>query len=160
MVERDEADLVEVLSTSDAGSLAEVGSPADDDRRLQIAAIDHRLKTAFVIIAGWAKTLDVDWDRLSEENKRHGIATIRARAEAMVGQAERLMAELQFGVAEPIGHPGTNLVAICRDAANAYDASTDHIVSFAGEGQVMVAAEIDLVDQILAQLLENAVKFS
>lgn len=127
---------------------------------LQLAAIDHRLKSAFMVIAGWARTLDTDWERLTPEQRQRGIAAIRSRAEAMVVQTELLLAQLRPGALLPTAEESTDLARLCRQAVDAYDASTTHRVVYRGPDELTVAASVDSVDQIIEQLLENAIKFS
>ena len=127
---------------------------------LQLAAIDHRLKSAFLVIAGWARTLDDEWDRLTTEQRRHGIAAIRTRAEAMVAHAENLLAQLRPGALLPTVEQSTDVARVCQETANAYDASTPHQVAYCGSPSLHAAVPPDVLDQILEQLLENAVKFS
>lgn len=131
-----------------------------DIRRLQLAAIDHRLKSAFLIIAGWAKTLDTEWDRLSPEQRRFGISAIRGRAETMVSHAESLLAQLDHHAVLPTPTETADLAAMCRATVEAYDASTSHAVRYIGLDRMLVAASEDDLDQILGQLLENALKYS
>lgn len=136
------------------------GVAAGGPERLHLATIDHRLKTSFLVIAGWAKTLDEEWDRLTPEQKRQGIAAIRARAESMVVQAEQLLAQLRPDALVAVLAESTDLARLCRQAVEAYDASTSHRVVYRGSASLPVAASTDTVDQIIEQLLENAIKFS
>src|SRR5439155_19602893 len=66
---------------------------------LSDAQREHQIKTELAIIYGFSTTLDEHWEGLSDAERRHGVATIGRRAEALMEQTERLLEDAKGDVA-------------------------------------------------------------
>jgi signal transduction histidine kinase len=131
-------------------------------RVLHVGQLEHRLKTALGVISGWAWSLESLWDRFTDEERREAVRTIRRRAEAAIGDAEQLLREVQAEVTsldlEPVE---VDLAEALRLSAHTYGGtSVRHAVRYEGPDTVRVTVDPAALQQILGQLLENAIKYS
>lgn len=131
-------------------------------RILHAGHLEHRLKTSLAVITGWSWSLESMWERLSEDERRLAVQTIRRRAEAAVADAEQLLRDVQ---AELTGLDLEPVAIDLRDAlelsAHTYGGtSVGHEVRYRGPRSVPVAVDPAALQQVLGQLLENAIKYS
>lgn len=132
------------------------------DKVLLLGTFEHALKTSFTVIAGWARTLDEDWERLSDDQRRLGLATMRRRAEETVAHAQDLLddvaAEIHGLDLRPVR---IDLAEVLSYAAVSHGAvARDHAVRYEGPDRLPLTVDPAALQQILGQLLENATKYS
>lgn len=147
------------------GPLRERLAEADERLRaqaLRIAEAEHILKSALAVIGGWAKTLDDRWDELSDANRRNGIAIIRRRADELVGQAERMLAEANVGLttADLSPQPVRLAAHLGELAASAAGRSERHEIRVETDDDPVALADPAALDHVVALLVENALKYS
>lgn len=127
------------------------------------AEAEHRMKTSLAVIAGWATTLDDRWDLLDDGNRREGIAIIRRASEQLGEQAARLLddarAELRALELDAVPFDLDAVLALTTVALRGVSRAhaVDHLPA---GGPVPVHADPGAVQQVLEQLVENAVKYS
>lgn len=127
------------------------------------AQAEHRLKTSLALIGGWAATLDDEWDHLPEPRRREGLAIIRKASEDLTEQTARLLqqtrAELLTLDLQPVR---LDLASVLDVTAHALDGLSDgHRVVHATHGAtVIVEVDPTALHEVLAHLVDNAVKYS
>ena len=157
------------LRLAEAEEQAEVAldraSAAEDRlraRALLLSEFEHKLKTSFSIISGWSSSLADNWERFSEEQRREGLQSIRRRADEVVEQATALLQETHAEIAtlelDPTDIDLTETLRLsCETFAGAIRL---HHVRYEGDVGVHAYCDPGALQQILGQLLENAVKYS
>jgi signal transduction histidine kinase len=132
------------------------------DRAELLGQVEHKLKTAFAVISGWTTMLDDSWDRISESQRREAVQSIRRRSEEVVAHAQRLLEEVRSEVtALDLDPVPIDLAAVLRLSAGAYHGmSRRHTIVYAGPATVSACLDPAALQQVLGQLLENAVKYS
>src|SRR5688572_28506613 len=68
-------------------------------RSLLFSEFEHKHKTTFSVIAGWAETLTAQWTTLSEEERRLGVESLARKATEIVEQATSLLEKTQAELA-------------------------------------------------------------
>jgi K+-sensing histidine kinase KdpD len=131
------------------------------DRLILFAEAEHKLKTGLTIVMGWASLLHTDWDNLSPENRRHGVATILQRATTMSEQSDKLLASLRAEVPTMVLRRRVVLRRFLADAAADFDGMSDqHHVTVEVDHNPVAWVDPELLDQLLIHLLDNAFKYS
>jgi signal transduction histidine kinase len=140
---------------------------AEDRLRSQtmlLAEAEHRLKTALAVITGWASTLEDRWGQLPDERKREGLTIIRKAAEGMADQARQLLsdarAEIRMLDLAPVRLDLREVLAV--NVATFDGLSQGHAIAHVTRADADVVIDVDpaALQQVLGQLLENAVKYS
>ena len=93
---------------------------------LSDAQREHQIKTELAIIYGFSTTLDQHWDQLSDAERRHGVATIGRRTEALMEQTERLLQDAKrdvAGRARPVAR--VDVAELVRVAAAGWNQASD-----------------------------------
>ncbi|MCU1463137.1 MAG: multi-sensor signal transduction histidine kinase [Acidimicrobiales bacterium] len=126
------------------------------------AESEHKLKTELAVLCGWARTLDDRWMDLAAEDRRQGVAIIRARADGMAERATRMIeeakAEIGIDVAEPVRLDLAAVLAATVDGAAGM--SREHVIEVDACAGADVFVDPASLQQVLGHLLENAVKYS
>jgi len=132
------------------------------DKVLLLGKFEHILKTSFTVIAGYSKTLDESWERLSDSQRRTALAAMRRKAEETVSQAESLLADVSAEVAGldlRLAH--LDVAAALRQAVEDHQRSFPaHRFVYGGPDRLPIVTDAIVLHQILGQLLENAAKYS
>ena len=137
--------------------------PMTDTRFAEmISTIAHELRSPLTSIKGFSATLVKRWDRFSEEQRFQFIETILSDANRMSRIISEVLdlARLETGRLELV--PGDAHVASAVEKAVASIGSLDGVdkVSVDVPDDLMVWADSERLERIIATLLENAVKFS
>lgn len=130
-----------------------------------LAVAAHELRSPLASVHGFSATLLRQWDRFTDEQRRAMVATVEADAERL----SRMLAQLLD--AALVGTPRLTLNPTVFDLRRAVDA---HLYRLAGVGvdlsrfawaesgaqraPAWVRADRDRVDQIIANLVDNALK--
>jgi signal transduction histidine kinase len=147
----------------DDGGVEEVLS---EHRRAEVlfrAQAEHRIKTSLALISGWASTLDDEWERLGEQRRREGMAIIRRASDELAEQTARLLqqtrAELLSFDLQPVE---LDVAAVLDVTAHALDGLSDghHVVHSTAGAQVRIFVDPTALHEVLAHLVDNAVKYS
>ena len=131
-------------------------------RMLLFNEFEHKLKTSFSVICGWADTLVEQWEDLADVDRLDGLIALRRKAHEVVDQAAALLEETQVELAT-LDHPPAilDLAAVARELASGY-ADTERLHSMRYEGPEVAPVEVDpaSLQQVVGLLVENAVKYS
>jgi GAF domain-containing protein len=130
---------------------------------LFLATTTHEIKTPLTIVSGFASTLQRRAGEISDDDRERALSAIVRRSEGLV----RLIDRLLLGFRVQAGSIELDLRAV--DVGSALDAavatvnavSDAHEISLDVPGDLpLVVADPHAVDDVVAQLLENAVKYS
>lgn len=64
------------------------------ERLAYLNAVQHEINTPMAVLRGWAETLTVAWDDLSDEERGHALRTIARSAETVTATLDAMFAEL------------------------------------------------------------------
>ncbi|HYD11012.1 MAG TPA: PAS domain S-box protein [Acidimicrobiales bacterium] len=135
----------------------------EEARNLFIATATHELRTPLTVVAGFARRLQDRWRTMSDADRTQAVDAITRRSESLGRTIDQLMAGTlaELGRLEVVTS-SLDLQPILSEAVAAHDAVAPlhSIVLDVEPGLPSVRADAHAVDSILAQLLENAVKYS
>ena len=128
-----------------------------------ISAVAHELRSPLTSVKGFTSTLLHRWDRFDDEHKKHLLATINADADRvtrLIGElldvsrleAGRLRLSRQMVSLEDVA---SRVVERIRPRAEQHDITCDF-----PEQLPKVYADSDKIEQVLTNLVENAVKYT
>lgn len=130
---------------------------------LFLATTTHEIKTPLTVVNGFATTLFRRWDSLSEEDRDRALSAIMRRSDALV----RLIDQLLLGFRAEAGRLEVDLRAVDLEptleaAAAGFETVSDvhRVVVDLPDNLPLVIADARAVDQVLGQLVENAIKYS
>ncbi|HEX7166809.1 MAG TPA: ATP-binding protein [Acidimicrobiales bacterium] len=131
-------------------------------RSLLFSEFEHKLKTSFSVIAGWAETLTSQWDTLGEKERQLGVESLARKAAEVVEQANALLEKTQAELATlESDRAVVDLAAMARANAEVYAAVTAaHEFDYDGPEAAPVVVDAAALDQVIGLLLENAIKYS
>ncbi len=129
-----------------------------------VAVVSHELRTPLAPIRGWAATLLQRGDDLSPEQRQEG-------ARAILRQADRLQqlilniledSRVEVNLDAPRGEEAVDAAAVARKVVDDIALlAPDRVIEVAGADQPrMVLGRVVRIEQILANLVTNAVKYS
>jgi signal transduction histidine kinase len=132
------------------------------ERTTLYAEAEHKLKTELAVLCGWARTLDDRWMELTPEDRRQGVAIIRARADEMAARATRLLEEARAEIGTHVAIPQRlNLSLVLHTAvAQSSAMSHRHTIECHARAAAFVFVDPAGLQQVIGHLLENAVKYS
>lgn len=130
---------------------------------LFLATTTHEIKTPLTVVNGFATTLYRRWDSLTEPDRERALSAIMRRSEALV----KLIDQLLLGFRAQAGQLEVDLRALdlesTVEAAGAgFETVSDvhEILLDLPRNLPLVIADARAVDQVLGQLVENAIKYS
>jgi signal transduction histidine kinase len=135
----------------------------DDAKDLFLATTSHELRTPLTAIKGYVRTLQRRWAVLSDEARLDALATVDEQTDALVELTNHLLMGARAGAAS---HPavGTpfDLGDVVNRAATTYGRVSERHLVVAEVPPVLPLALGDKVsvENVLAQLIENAIKYS
>lgn len=127
-----------------------------------ISKIAHELRSPLTSIKGFSSMLVSRWDRFTDEQRLQFVETIRADAERMGRIVSEVLdlARMEAGRLEL--HPVP--VSVAEVVARAYGRMTElpgsERVSISVPDEMTAWADPDRIEHVVANLLENAIKFS
>ena len=130
---------------------------------LFLATTTHEIKTPLTVVSGFATTLQRRWDELGPEDRERALSAIVRRSEALVKLIDQLLLGFRVQAGQlDLDLRGLDLRPLLEGAVAGFDTISDiHEVSLEmEEGLPLVIGDTRAVDQILSQLLENAIKYS
>jgi signal transduction histidine kinase len=132
-------------------------------QNLFLATTTHEIKTPLTVVSGFASTLQNRWTTLTSEDRDRALGAIVRRSEALV----KLIDQLLLGFRAQAGQLDLDLRALdvrplLESTVLGFDTiSSEHnVVLQIDDGLPLVIGDARAVDQVLAQLLENAIKYS
>jgi signal transduction histidine kinase len=133
----------------------------DEAKDLFLATTSHELRTPLTAIKGFVSTLQRRWDVLGEEARLEALATIGERTDVLVELTNHLLMGARARVSSFVGTP-FDLGAVVATAVATYSRVSDlhELVADVPPALPLALGDAAGVDNILAQLLENAIKYS
>ena len=127
-----------------------------------ISTVSHELRTPLTTIGGFAETLDRNWERIVDGDRRDYVQRIGRNSVEMRHLVEELLdlSRLNRNEYEPDVKPISLAAAIRECIQSISDALGSHPVEVAIDPEVRVQADIDGLKRILGNLLTNASKYS
>lgn len=128
-----------------------------------ISAVSHELRSPLTSVKGFTKTLLARWDRFDDETKKHMLVTIESDADRVTRLITELLdiSRLESGRLQlrrkkiTIPDIANQVVARIQPRSNRHAIHTDF-----ADGFPEVFADPDKVEQVLTNLVENAVKYT
>lgn len=135
----------------------------DGDGLAVVAAVGHELRSPLTSIRGYTSLLLNRWDRIDDADKRLMLGQISHDAERVTRLINELLdiSRIETGRLT-VAAAAVDLVALADGVVQAVAVTTDDLeatVDFPSDGLV-AWADADKVEQVLTNLLENAVKYA
>jgi K+-sensing histidine kinase KdpD len=140
---------------------------AEAERKLEersqfLAESEHKLKTHLAVISGWATTLSEQGHRLTSVERASAVEVIRNQADQLGVELQRMLEQARTDIGpiqlEPVE---VDIAALVRESARTLNgAAPHHSVECFGAESVIATADRDVLHQVLAHLIDNAVKYS
>ncbi|HYY78980.1 MAG TPA: HAMP domain-containing sensor histidine kinase [Actinomycetes bacterium] len=128
-----------------------------------ISTLSHELRSPLTSVKGFTSTLLHRWDRFSDEQKRHMLATINMDADRVTRLIRELLdvSRIEAGRVE-LHRQEFDLPAMARGILDRFEIRHERHAFAIGfpDGFPAIYADPDKVEQVLTNLVENAVKFS
>ncbi len=128
-----------------------------------ISAVAHELRSPLTSVKGFTSTLLRRWDRFDDDHKKHLLATINADADRVTRLIGELLdlSRLEAGRL-PLSRQMISLGDITsRVVERIRPRAEKHEIGFEfPDGFPQVFADSDKIEQVLTNLLENAVKYT
>ncbi len=145
--------------------IGEIVGPGDDggaDGSAVVAAVGHELRSPLTSIRGYTSLLLNRWDRIGDDDKTLMLRQIHHDAERVTRLINELLdiSRLESGRltlarrAVNLADVASSVVASVGLTVDGLDASVD-----IDDGCPPVSADADKIEQVLANLVENAVKY-
>ncbi|MBV8305586.1 MAG: HAMP domain-containing histidine kinase [Acidimicrobiia bacterium] len=149
-------------AVSDARRRA-VARHADAHAAAFLAVLSHELRTPLTVIKGFIDTLVGRWDALTDDQRHNLVDRLPPQSRRLNRVVDRLLlaANMQAGVSPAMALGSVQVADALERVASSYTAVAPlhEFVVDAGP-DVAVRADVKAVDQILDQLVDNAVKYS
>lgn len=134
-------------------------------RRELIANVSHDLRTPLSIINGYIETLQIKNNELSEVEKKKYLEIIRGSSQKLSALVTQLFeySKLEAEQIKPVKEP-FSITDLAMDSIAKYQLTADkkHVeIGMKADGNVpLVFADISLVERVIQNLLDNALKFT
>jgi PAS domain S-box-containing protein len=127
-----------------------------------VATVSHELRTPLAPIKGWASTLLQFGDRLEPDDRRSAVQSILRQAQRLERLVVNLLevSQIEHGVLEAPEVDVDVEVVVRRVVDDFQAASPDRAFDVRFEGQSRARAKELWLEQILTNLVSNAVKYS
>jgi signal transduction histidine kinase len=135
----------------------------DQQRREWVANISHDLRTPLASMQGYLETILFKSDSLSETERNQFLRSALSQAQHLSRLAQELLelARLELGTVKPNLEP-FSLVELAQDVLQklALTAASrqQNLAARFGAGELMVTADIGMIERVLTNLLDNAIR--
>jgi PAS domain S-box-containing protein len=128
-----------------------------------VSTLSHELRSPLTSVKGFTSTLLHRWDRFTDKQKRHMLETVDADADRVTRLIKELLdvSRIDAGRLE-LHRQLIDLQRVTRDVIGRFELQADghqFLIEFPA-GFPEVYADRDKVEQVLTNLVENAVKYS
>jgi signal transduction histidine kinase len=130
---------------------------------LFLATTTHEIKTPLTVVSGFAATLQKRWNDLAPDDRERALTAIVRRSDALVKLIDQLLLGFRVQAGQlDLDLRGLDLGTTLEAAVAGFDTISEaHTVALeVEEGLPLVICDGRAVDQVLSQLLENAIKYS
>jgi signal transduction histidine kinase len=150
-----------VLTFRSAGRRERVDAARSD----LVATVSHEIRSPLTSVKGFTKTMLSRWDRFSDDQKRAMLATINADADRVTRLLRELLDVSRIDAGRVQVHPQRvdvpRLVDDVVDKAAHRPEGDDRAIVVRTDGELPpVWADPDKVEQIVTNLVENALKYA
>jgi signal transduction histidine kinase len=129
-----------------------------------VATVSHEIRSPLTSVKGFTRTLLSKWDRFSDEQKRTMLETINADADRVTRLLKELLDVSRIDSGRVQLHRQrmdvAELAAEVVEKARHRPDGTDREVTLDLDGVGTIFADPDKVEQILTNLVENALKYA
>lgn len=134
---------------------------AIEERTQFLAVAKHKLKTPLAVITGWSTTLS-SMPALTEADRAEGLAAIERSAGELRAQIDDLLDEARLHLRGQSIHIEPIVLAdfVTEVIDHRRPDGATHPVSIDIADSLVVAADRDALEHVVAHLLDNAVKYS
>jgi len=154
-------DMADTINTN----LEEIKS-VDELRRQLIANVSHDLRTPLAVLKGYADTLQEKSGSLSKEDTQKYLSVISSNSDKLTNLVEQLFeySKLEAKQIEPLMEQ-FSITDLCLDLVSKYDilAKKKNIelnLEVKNNENILVYADISLIERALQNLIDNALKFT
>lgn len=134
---------------------------AIEERTRFLAVAKHKLKTPLAVITGWSSTLS-SMTELTDSEREDGLAAIERSAAELRAQIDDLLDEARLHLRGQSVH--IEPIELASFVAEVVDhrrpAKATHPVTLDIPDNIVVDADRDALEHVVAHLLDNAVKYS
>ncbi len=132
-----------------------------EERTRLIASAEHTLKSPLTIVQGWSTMLDDRYPDFSEDQRRDAVARIRTAADDMASRVDALLDEAQTAILGTDLRPAPiDLPSYLADVTTGFDGATQDLTITVGPLDGVARVDIRALDQIVGNLVENAIKYA
>ncbi|GAK76918.1 two-component sensor histidine kinase [Nonlabens ulvanivorans] len=146
-------------------NLEEIKS-VDELRRQLIANVSHDLRTPLAVLKGYADTLQEKSSSLTEQEKNKYLNVISSNSDKLTNLVEQLFeySKLEAKQIEPLMEQ-FSITDLCLDLVSKYDIlakkkNIDLSIAVKNNENILVYADISLIERALQNLIDNALKFT
>lgn len=128
-----------------------------------VSTVSHELRTPLTSIKGFAETLMRSNDKLTEENKKKYVTIIKEQADRLTRLVEDLLAVSRLeSQGQQLTIRSLDLKKYINKVCESLSAkwTTHKIIKDIEEGLPNVYSDADRLEQILTNLIDNAIKYS
>ena len=128
-----------------------------------ISAVSHELRSPLTSVKGFTSTLINKWDRFDDETKLQLLRTINADADRVTRMLGELLdvSRIEAGRLQLRRQPTDIWEIVDRVVHKLQPESDSHVLKAnAADGIPSIYADPDKIEQVLTNLLENAVKYT
>ncbi len=134
----------------------------DEAKDLFLATTSHELRTPLTAVKGYVHVLQRRWELLDDARRLEALGTIAERTDALIALTDHLLLGARASASRhSAARVPFDLSATVRAAAEAFaEVSERHVVRVCDDGPTHALGDPGGVAQVVAQLVENAVKYS
>ncbi len=134
----------------------------DEAKDLFLATTSHELRTPLTAVKGYVHVLQRRWEVLDDARRLEALGTIAERTDALITLTDHLLLGARASASRhSAARVPFDLAATVAAAATAFsDVSERHVVKVCANGPTPALGDPGGVAQVVAQLVENAVKYS